>query len=88
MPLGWVFLSGLPIKVFAIGAAGHGIVVPEEASLAQLREEELADIFEGLWEESVPLVAWCQYICMLGKRSRRRKRISRRRRERRGEWET
>ena len=43
------------IDVLAVRAAGDGVVVPEESSGAQLREEERDDIVEGAWLDCVCL---------------------------------
>lgn len=43
------------IKVLAICSAGNTIVIPEETTLAQLREQEIDDVLEGLWEEGIRL---------------------------------
>ena len=48
-----ISLARLPVKVLAIRAAGDGIIVPEQTSLAQLREEKINDVLERLGKQGI-----------------------------------
>lgn len=49
------FLSLDTIKVLAVGAALHGVAIPEETAGFELGQQEVDNILEGLWEEDVRL---------------------------------
>lgn len=54
--VGCPLLARAAVKVLPVGAAGHGVLVPEEAALPQLGQQQLRDLLERPGEEDVALV--------------------------------
>lgn len=55
MLFGRILLSSLSIKVLAVCAAWHLIVVPEQTATSELGKQEVDDVFERLWKQGVCL---------------------------------
>lgn len=48
-------LARRPVDVLAVRASRHSIVVPEEPTTTQLREQQVDDVFEGAGFDGVGL---------------------------------
>lgn len=56
MVCSWTRLTSSCIQVLAVRSLGHCVVIPEETSFAELRNEQIDDIPERAWFDNVRLV--------------------------------
>ncbi|CRK16186.1 hypothetical protein BN1708_011677, partial [Verticillium longisporum] len=52
-----LLLALMSVEVLAVCARRYGVVVPEEAALAQLGQQQLNDVLEGLGKENIGLAS-------------------------------